>query len=226
MALAREPIQYFLVEMDLAADTLTAIRVLDAAERPRLVIFGPEETYFLDRDAIEPILCDPLSYFPRLESAVDNPGYAVVKPQGKLEVEGHASDVLDSIMLQGKPVWLLMQPGEWTFRAGESFSDLLYVRTDDGIKRLRRQDLLVVEAQKDYLQLTARDVSYRVLRSLKSIEARLDPAVHCRVHRSYIVLLSAIHSLDQDLIWLDGIQEPIPVGPSYRKELFARLEII
>lgn len=108
----------------------------------------------------------------------------------------------------------------------EFYAELLYVRTDGGLKRIKRTELLVIEAQKDYLGFTTKETSYRVLRSLKSVEARLDPSIHCRVHRSYIVLIEAIHTIDQDQIWVDGIETPIPIGPNYRKDLLARLEII
>lgn len=220
-----DPVHYFFVELNQAGDALMSVKSLKVAERPQLVIFGSEEIYFLDRGAVEPVLFDPVTFLPNLETVSERPDAAMLKSHARLQGADQSRE-MSGTALQNNPLWMQFQAVEGASRQPTRFSEQLYVRTEDGIKRLMRQDLLVIEAQKDYLQLTARQATYRVLRSLKSLEARLDPEVHCRVHRSYIVLLSAIHSLDQDYLWVDGIKEPIPIGPNYRKDLFGRLEII
>ncbi len=58
------------------------------------------------------------------------------------------------------------------------------------------------------------------------MEKFLNPKIHGRIHRSYIVQLNAIHTIDNENVWLDSIETPIPIGPSYRKELLASLEIL
>lgn len=188
-------VNYWLIDLPLAQDSLRLVGQLEEGDRPRIVVFGAEEAYYLDRGGLDPAV------FANVQAAEAMPA---------LSPDTDASEA-------GAPV-----P-----RTGQGrYPGLLYIRTAKGIKRLRRSDLLVIEAQKDYLQLTARDAQYRVLRSMKSLEGRLDPRVHFRVHRSYIVLLDAIHTIDQEQIWLDGLSEPVPIGPNYRKELLARMEIL
>ncbi len=219
------PVQYFLVEFALAASTLDRLQSLGERERPRLVIFGHEESYFLERGAIEPILFNS-TMLPSMLGEPEEQGISVIRPQGQLQVPGYNSDLFRAISTETKPVWLLMEPGKWNFVPATEYSELLYVRTEIGIKRLKRRDLLVIEAQKDYLNLVARDENFRVLRSLKSVEARLDPRIHCRVHRSFVVLLEAVHSIDTEFLWVDGVSQPIPIGPNYRKDLLSKLDII
>jgi hypothetical protein len=191
------PVHYFIVEQALADETMHCLRALTTAERPRLIVLGAEETYFLENiPPSTPIFADTS----QIASSTDN------------------------------PVWILWKPGYWEFDADSfketSANEAMYVRVDGGIKRIRRADLLLVEAERDYLVLTTVKERIRVLRSMKSVESKLDPAIHCRIHRSYIVNLSSIHTIDQEQIWLDGIPTPIPIGPSYRKMLLEKLDII
>jgi hypothetical protein len=224
--LAVAAVPYLIVELRMAEPMLSVLRRLPLADRPRLIILGHEESYFLDRGAAEPVLFKPESFLPSVRENCETSDIPFVRPIGKVQVPAQWIEMFGAIALETKPVWLLMEPGQWSFEPATAVSELLYVRTDQGIKRLRRNDLLLIEAQKDYLKLTARETNFRVLRSMKSIEARLDVNMHCRVHRSYIVLLEAVHSIDQDVLWLDGLKEAVPIGPNYRKDLLARLNII
>ncbi len=214
-------VNFFVSELASAEAVLSALQTLPEAQRPRLIIVGAEESYFFERGAVEPILFNVDSFVPseqRQPEGVGRSGTSVQRRQSatKESLGFDPENTLNAALTQGYEVRVQQ----------ESFAALLYVRTEGGIKRLKRTDLLVIEAQKDYLSFTARNTSYRVLRSLKSVEARLDPSIHCRVHRSYIVLIEAIHTIDQDQIWVDGVETAIPIGPNYRKELLSRLEII
>ena len=211
-------VHFFIAELPWAEAMLAGLRAIPEATRPRLVIVGPEESYFFERGAVEPILFSVDNFVPSRQGALK--GLAPTMPSLQDKPAVQPIDFWDKIATGLHPI-----PDEGRLLASP-YSELIYVRTEGGIKRLKRTDLLVIEAQKDYLSFTARSATYRVLRSLKSVEARLDPSIHCRVHRSYIVLIEAIHTIDQDQVWVDGLQTPIPIGPNYRKELLSRLEII
>jgi hypothetical protein len=228
----REPVHYFLVEQSLADETLQCLRALLAEERPRLIILGAEETYFLENVSPSPAVFGPEANFPSWEQHTMVGREKSQGLVGELQVPTRVAETFQIAKHSDKPVWILLKPGHWEFDAGArkpvsvSSNEALYVRVDGGIKRIRRSDLLLVEAERDYLVLTTAKERIRLLRSMKSVESKLDPDVHCRIHRSYIVNLKSIHTIDQEQIWLDGINTPIPIGPSYRKVLLEKLDII
>jgi two-component system, LytTR family, response regulator len=58
-------------------------------------------------------------------------------------------------------------------------------------------DIAYVEAQDDYVQIHAAGRAYLKNQPLSELEAQLDPATFVRVHRSYLVNVSAIRRIEQ-----------------------------
>jgi DNA-binding LytR/AlgR family response regulator len=100
-----------------------------------------------------------------------------------------------------------------------SFEKELWVRENDGIRRLAVESIDLFEAAGDYVIAHVEDTTHLLSDSLNSLEERLDPAVLLRVHRSSIVNLKRVRSLRKRgsrglaLVLQSGRQ--ISVGPSY-----------
>jgi len=71
------------------------------------------------------------------------------------------------------------------------------------------------QAQDDYVSLRSEGKSYLKTQTLGSLEATLDPAVFVRVHRSYLVRLDRIRSIElyaknsRVAVLVDGTQVPV-----------------
>lgn len=57
-------------------------------------------------------------------------------------------------------------------------------------------DIAWIEAQDDYVQITAAGKAYLKNQALAELETQLDPAVFLRIHRSYIVNLACIRRIE------------------------------
>jgi len=57
--------------------------------------------------------------------------------------------------------------------------------------------------------------------SLKSIEEKLPEDLFIRVHRSYIVSLKYINSVQRNRILIDGVR--IPIGQNYKDEFIKKI---
>jgi two-component system LytT family response regulator len=57
-------------------------------------------------------------------------------------------------------------------------------------------DIAWIEAQDDYVQITAAGKAWLKSQPLSELEAQLDPAVFLRIHRSYIVNLACIRRIE------------------------------
>lgn len=220
----RQSIQFVLVELSLATKVLEELGQFQNNASPKVIILGPEESYFVENGIGDPQIFQNLNEIPQIQENLGRK-YAAQNPR-KIKIPPSSKGNFDLLKAAQKPVWMLLNPGEWTYELNRENSDIIYVRSEGDIRRVRLSELLVIEAQKDYLKLCTLTESIRILKSMKKIEKFLNPQVHGRIHRSYIVKLNAIHTIDSEFVWLDGIETPIPIGPSYRKELISSLEIL
>lgn len=107
-------------------------------------------------------------------------------------------------------------------------NDYIIVRSEYRYLQIRKTDIVYVEGLKDYVRIYV-EGSHRsvvTLLSMKTIEQALSPSEFLRVHRSYIVNLNKIRSIEKGHIYMVNNQEhdpgrEIPIGDSYRANLQA-----
>jgi two-component system LytT family response regulator/two-component system response regulator AlgR len=92
-----------------------------------------------------------------------------------------------------------------------------------GFERVLVADINWVEAERDYVQLRTGARSYLIRETMNGMEARLDPNVFIRVHRSALVRIDRIGSIRRpgygrfSLLLTSG--EEVPVGRTYVKQI-------
>lgn len=93
----------------------------------------------------------------------------------------------------------------------------IFVRADYKHVHILFEDILLIEGLKDYIKIyTTKDKKPIItLMSLKSMEEQLTPNRFIRVHRSFIINISKISSIDKNRIIIDIHQ--VPIGDTYRK---------
>jgi DNA-binding LytR/AlgR family response regulator len=101
----------------------------------------------------------------------------------------------------------------------------IIVRSDYKLIQLPVKDILFIEGVKDYVKIyTSADDSQKpviTLMNMKSLEQKL-PSYFMRVHRSYIVNLNNINSIERGSRIVFG-EHYIPVGETYRAAFNAYL---
>jgi DNA-binding LytR/AlgR family response regulator len=101
----------------------------------------------------------------------------------------------------------------------ETDENYLFIKADYQIQRIEYNDILYIEGLKDYVKLyTERSSKPLVFHAtMKSLEKKLPTDKFMRVHRSFIVSLNKIKTIERDRI-LFG-KERIPISKQY-KEIF------
>jgi DNA-binding LytR/AlgR family response regulator len=87
-------------------------------------------------------------------------------------------------------------------------------------------DIFFIEALKDYVVINTHDSRYTIHSTMKDIETKLGNDHFIRVHRSFIVRLDKIASIDFPNLQLENDRKLIPIGGSYRDELTARIKML
>ena len=105
-------------------------------------------------------------------------------------------------------------------------ADVIFVKNRSRLIRVKHEDLLFVEALKDYVVVHTREESFTIHSTMKDVERKMDDRVFVRVHRSYIVNLQAIESIKYAMITMEGMEKEIPVGGSYKDLLASRINLL
>lgn len=97
-------------------------------------------------------------------------------------------------------------------------SDFIFVKTEHKIQKVYLNDILFIEGLKDYISIFTPAERIITLQNMKKMEDALPEKHFIRVHKSYIVSINKIDSIERSRIFIrDKI---IPVGDTYRDEFF------
>jgi two-component system, LytTR family, response regulator len=98
-------------------------------------------------------------------------------------------------------------------------SNFIYVYVEYSLVKIDTRNILYIEGLKDYVKIilssTGKPVITRI--SMKLLEERLTPFGFLRTHRSYIVAIDCITSVQKSLISIGDTT--LPVGENYRENL-------
>lgn len=101
-------------------------------------------------------------------------------------------------------------------------ADFIFVKSDYENLKVNLNTIRYIEGLKDYIKIYTNDVKpILTLNSLKAFEEKL-PINFIRVHRSYIVSLNHINSVQRNRIIID--KNYIPIGQNYKDEFVKRIE--
>jgi DNA-binding LytR/AlgR family response regulator len=103
----------------------------------------------------------------------------------------------------------------------ETNEKFLFIKSEYKIRRINFADILYIEGMKDYVKIYLKNESSPVLsiNSLKTLEAKLPVSDFMRVHRSYIVNLNWIETIERFRIVFGNVY--IPVSDQY-KDVFQK----
>lgn len=144
-------------------------------------------------------------------------------------LQGYEMDIVDYLLKPFsferferavKKVRLLMQgEGDQKEKAHAkiqpSGSDFIFVRTDYKTMRVQINEILYIEGSGNYVTLHTTKGKIMVLQNLKKFEEQLHPYHFVRVHKSFIVSLKHIESIEKG--WILIAKEEVPIGESYKE---------
>lgn len=102
-----------------------------------------------------------------------------------------------------------------------SSKDYILVKAGYKIYRLRFDDILFIQSMREYVAFHTPKGRILSLNSLKSLEQELPAGRFLRIHKSYIVQLDKIDTLEGNMVQVG--KEKLPIGASYREEVMAKV---
>jgi len=103
---------------------------------------------------------------------------------------------------------------------GENF---MTIRADRKWYKINFDDLIYVEGQKAYVTFHTRTKKITALVSLKELEETLPPEKFIRIHKSFIVSIGHVETLEGNLVGISG--QKLSIGSSYREKVNSLFKI-
>ena len=103
----------------------------------------------------------------------------------------------------------------------EQKDNYIFIKSDSKFHKIKHSDIIYIEGLKDYVKIHTEDGSKLVLVNLKNIESKLPQNVFIRAHKSFIVSIEKITSVEGNVIHIG--EKKIPIGKEYKEILFEKL---
>ncbi|HRE75278.1 MAG: response regulator [Flavobacteriales bacterium] len=104
--------------------------------------------------------------------------------------------------------------------------DYIFVKSNSRLIKLNTKEIYYIEALKDYVVINTLNSRYTIHSTMKDIEKKMPVSDFIRVHRSFIVRIDKIASIDLPNLVLENDKKVIPIGGSYKDDLVNRLNLV
>ncbi|MBS1746839.1 MAG: response regulator transcription factor [Bacteroidetes bacterium] len=143
-------------------------------------------------------------------------------------VEGFELDILDYLL---KPISFarfykasvkaydyLNLKNKYTLSGQE---DYFFIKCNQKIEKIKVSDVLYIEGLSNYIQVHTLKRKYITYLTFKGVEEQLPPHLFIRIHKSFLVSINAIKTIDGNEVILENIS--LPISRSYKDEVLARI---
>jgi len=100
-------------------------------------------------------------------------------------------------------------------------NDILFVKTEYRIEKINVDDILFIQGMKDYQMIVTKYEKIMTLQSFREIENVLPTPAFVRIHKSYVVALNKIESIERNRIKIAN--ELLPISDTYRDVFYKTL---
>ncbi|KOY85465.1 chemotaxis protein CheY [bacterium 336/3] len=94
----------------------------------------------------------------------------------------------------------------------------IFVKTEYRLEKINLEDIIYIEGMDDYRQIHTTTKKIMTLQTFTDLEKEIPSNIVCRVHKSYMVAIGHIESIEKDRIKIGN--KLIPISDSYRKDFF------
>ena len=102
--------------------------------------------------------------------------------------------------------------------------EILFVKVNHQILKLRYDEIYFIEADGDYVEINTAKNKYVINMGMKVIEETLKDKPFVRIHRSFIVAIDKIDKIVNNKVIMKTIK--LPIGNAYKNEFMAMLNVL
>lgn len=99
--------------------------------------------------------------------------------------------------------------------------DFIFVKTENRLEKINLDDIVYIEGMRDYRRIHTMNKKIMTLQNFKELEQVIPSNLVCRVHKSYMVALNKIESIERSRIRISD--QMIPISETYKEAFFQRI---
>lgn len=189
---------------------------------------GIDAISFLQSNSVDLVFLDiqmeQFSGLQFLESLQNRPQIIIVSAYSQYAVNGFDYSVTDYLLKPYSFERFLKSIDKVQNDLGiNTPKDYVFVKTEYRMERINFSDILYIEGQGAYLRIVTLESKIMTLLNFQNMENLLPSNNFIRVHKSYIVAMNKIESIERNIIKIGG--QRIPIGMSYREKFNKELRL-
>ncbi len=105
-------------------------------------------------------------------------------------------------------------------RTSDTQPEFIFVKTENRLVKIMLNEIVYIEGMRDYRRIHTVNIKVMTLQNFSEFEKSIPASLVCRVHKSYMVALNKIESIERSRIKI--ADQIIPISETY-KEVFFQL---
>ncbi len=94
----------------------------------------------------------------------------------------------------------------------------IFIKTEYRLEKIFLNEIIYIEGMRDYRRIHCTNKKIMTLQTFKDLEQEIPATILCRVHKSFMLALDKIDSIERDRIKIKELF--IPVSETYKKAFF------
>jgi two-component system, LytTR family, response regulator len=103
-------------------------------------------------------------------------------------------------------------------RVSETHPEFIFVKTENRLEKVMLNEIVYIEGMRDYLRIHTASKKIMTLQNFSELERLIPASLVCRVHKSYMVALNKIDSIERSRIKI--ADQLIPISDTYKEAFF------
>ncbi len=103
----------------------------------------------------------------------------------------------------------------------DSKLDFIFIKTENRLEKISLDRIVYIEGMRDYRRIHTLDKKIMTLQNFKELEQLISSNIVCRVHKSYMVALNKIESIERNRIKI--ADQLIPISETYKSSFFQKI---
>ena len=92
--------------------------------------------------------------------------------------------------------------------------EYIFIKTENRLEKVNLSDILYIEGMSDYRKIHTTSKRIMTLQSFNDLENIIPPSIICRVHKSYMVAINKIETIERRRIKINSTL--IPISDTYK----------
>lgn len=181
---------------------------------------------FLTSSPVDLILLDinlgAFSGVQLLESTRINSSVIITTAYQEYALKGFDLNVTDYLLKPYTFERFLLAVDKVKIRLTPEEKKFIFVKTENRLEKINLNEILYIEGMRDYRRIHTLHKKIMTLQTFTDLEKLIPPHVIARVHKSYMVSIGKIETIEKEAVRVNNVY--IPISATYKSQLFDLLK--